>query len=139
MKIIYHPLYFLKDSFLWNDFFPNDVEKHELEFSCFLFSQRLRCADYYLSSWDFHSQITISMQNILILIITYYLITTVIIKITDQNIVIWEISCYSFNSNWRSSPTVYFGIGYQPNIGQNEKKTFLLYKEWRGFLWIISI
>ena len=51
-------------------------------------TQRLRCADYSLSSWDLHSQITISMQNILILIITYYLITTVIIKITDQNIVI---------------------------------------------------
>ena len=70
---------------------------HQIHIYCYGFSyvsqskhntQRLRCADYYLSSWDFHSQITISMQNILILIITYYLITTVIIKITDQNIVI---------------------------------------------------
>ena len=37
-----------------------------------------------------YSQIILYMQNILILIITYYQITTVIIKITDQNIVIWE-------------------------------------------------
>ena len=37
-----------------------------------------------------NSQIRLSMQNILILIITYYRITTVIIKITDQNILIWE-------------------------------------------------
>ena len=37
-----------------------------------------------------YSQIRLSMQNILILIITYYWITTVIIKITDQNIVLWE-------------------------------------------------
>ena len=37
-----------------------------------------------------YSQIILCMQNILILIITYYRITTVIIKITDQNIVIWE-------------------------------------------------
>ena len=28
----------------------------------FIGTQRLRCADYSLSSWDFHSQITISMQ-----------------------------------------------------------------------------
>ena len=37
-----------------------------------------------------YSQIRLCMQNILILIITYYQITTVIIKITNQNIVIWE-------------------------------------------------
>ena len=37
-----------------------------------------------------YSQIRLCVQNILILIITYYWITTVIIKITDQNIVIWE-------------------------------------------------
>ena len=37
-----------------------------------------------------YSQIRLCMQNILILIITYYRITTVIIKITDQNIVTWE-------------------------------------------------
>ena len=37
-----------------------------------------------------YSQIRLFMQNILILIITYYRITTIIIKITDQNIVIWE-------------------------------------------------
>ena len=37
-----------------------------------------------------YSQIRLCMQNILILIITYYWITTVIIKITDQNNVIWE-------------------------------------------------
>ena len=37
-----------------------------------------------------YSQIRLFMQNILILIIAYYWITTVIIKITDQNIVIWE-------------------------------------------------
>ena len=37
-----------------------------------------------------YSQIRLYMQNILILIITYYRITTVIIKITNQNIVIWE-------------------------------------------------
>ena len=37
-----------------------------------------------------YSQIRLYMQNILILIITYYRITNVIIKITDQNIVIWE-------------------------------------------------
>ena len=37
-----------------------------------------------------YSQIRLWMQNILILIITYYQITIVIIKITDQNIVIWE-------------------------------------------------
>ena len=35
-------------------------------------------------------QIRLCMQNILILIIAYYRITTVIIKITDRNIVIWE-------------------------------------------------
>ena len=38
----------------------------------------------------FYFQIRLSMWNILILIITYYQITTVIIKITDQNIVISE-------------------------------------------------
>ena len=37
-----------------------------------------------------YSQIRLCMQNILILIITYYRITTVIIKITEQNILIWE-------------------------------------------------
>ena len=38
-----------------------------------------------------YSQIRLcGMQNILILIIAYYRITTVIIKITDQNIVISE-------------------------------------------------
>ena len=37
-----------------------------------------------------YSQIRLCMWNILILIITYYQITTVIIKITDQNIVISE-------------------------------------------------
>ena len=37
-----------------------------------------------------YSQIRLCMQNILILIITYYQITTVIIKITNQNTVIWE-------------------------------------------------
>ena len=37
-----------------------------------------------------YSQIRLCMQNILILIITYYRITIVITKITDQNIVIWE-------------------------------------------------
>ena len=37
-----------------------------------------------------YSQIRLCMLNILILIITYYQITTVIIKITSQNIVIWE-------------------------------------------------
>ena len=38
-----------------------------------------------------YSQIRLcGMQNILILIIAYYRITTVIIKITDQNIVILE-------------------------------------------------
>ena len=38
----------------------------------------------------FYFQIRISMKKFLILTITYYQITTVIIKITDQNIVIWE-------------------------------------------------
>ena len=42
------------------------------------------------NSWDIYSQIILSMQNILILIITYYRITTEIMKITNQNIVIWE-------------------------------------------------
>ena len=37
-----------------------------------------------------YSQIIICMQNILTLIISYYQITTVIIKITDLNIVIWK-------------------------------------------------
>ena len=37
-----------------------------------------------------YSQIRLCMQNILILIMAYYRITTVIIKITDQNNVIWE-------------------------------------------------
>ena len=37
-----------------------------------------------------YSQIRLFMQNILILVITYNRITTAIIKITDQNIVIWE-------------------------------------------------
>ena len=37
-----------------------------------------------------YSQIRLCMQNILILIITYYRITNVIIKITDENIVIGE-------------------------------------------------
>ena len=37
-----------------------------------------------------YSQIRLSMQNILILIITYYQITIVMIKITNQRIVIWE-------------------------------------------------
>ena len=35
-----------------------------------------------------YSQIRLCMQNILTFIITYYQITTVIIKIIDQNIVI---------------------------------------------------
>ena len=37
-----------------------------------------------------YSQIRLSMQNILILIITCYWITAVIIKIINQNIVIWD-------------------------------------------------
>ena len=44
------------------------------------------------------SQIRLCMQNILILIITYYQITTVIIKITHQNIVIWEWMSQLINS-----------------------------------------
>ena len=38
----------------------------------------------------FYSQNRLSMQSILILIITYYQIITVIVKITYQNIAIWE-------------------------------------------------
>ena len=48
----------------------------------------LRCAIWV----DFYSQIRICMQNMLILIITCYLITAVIINITDQNIVIWGVN-----------------------------------------------
>ena len=44
-----------------------------------------------LFSWDIYAKIILSiMQNILILTITYYWITEEIMKITNQNIVIWE-------------------------------------------------
>ena len=48
----------------------------------------------------FYFQIRVSMKKFLILIITYYQITTVMIKITNQNIVIWEQMSQLINSNW---------------------------------------
>ena len=53
-------------------------------------SQCFICASYCFIWVAIYSQIRLCMQNILILIISYYLITTVISEITDQNIVIWE-------------------------------------------------
>ena len=47
-----------------------------------------------------YSQIRLCMQNIFILIITYYQITTVIIKITNQNIVIWVINVPTYKRSY---------------------------------------
>ena len=64
-----------------------------------------------------YSQIRLYMQNILILIIIYYQITTVIIKISDQNIVIWESISQLINSNWCITAIVQLPVlvNYQQN------------------------
>ena len=59
-------------------------------FKCFSVYAMAMVRQLLFNSWDIYSQIILSMQNILILIITYYRITTEIMKITNQNIVIWE-------------------------------------------------
>ena len=101
-------IWFVKKSSIWINFLVNCFPKPQYTIALLALIKKLLAylAGYFheISFWrtmamvrkllfnpmHFYSQIRLSMQSILILIITYYQITTVIFEITSQNIVIWE-------------------------------------------------